>query len=318
MLPDLDIGFDYGGKDAEYIFISHAHSDHTPGGKKRSTPVFATPATASLMQKRGFTGPVNELSFGEPMETDRARITFYPAGHILGSAMTFVESDEGTVLYTGDFRYPSAPSTEGFECPDNVDYLITEATFGLPIYRWESHEVLFEQIRNFARSSLDAGYTPVFLAYSLGKSQEIMHALAPLNHTIQIHGAGYKLCPVYEEHGVDLGTYETYDRESAEGKILLTPSSGLSNGFASNINKKRIAYCSGWASLESRRSQLTAHKLIPLSDHIDFFELINLCEKLDPKKVLITHTPNPDVLQHYLETRGIRSTFLDLEVETDG
>ena len=229
--------------------------------------------------------------------------------------MVFVESDDGSVLYTGDYRTPPSPASEGFAIPNQADHFITEATFGLPIYKWDSHEKLAEEVRTFAAETLTDDYTPVFLAYNLGKAQEVMHMLAPLGHPVQIHGAGYKMCDVYEEAGIDLGNYEAYTRASWEGNILITTTSAINNGFASNVRKKKLAYCSGWATREATRSQLTAHKLIPLSDHLDFFELIRLCEELDPQLVHITHTPNPDVVQHYLDERNISSSFLDTEVE---
>jgi putative mRNA 3-end processing factor len=316
LLPDLDIGFDYSGTDTQYTFISHAHADHMPRG--RSSQVYCTPNTHALMRKRGFQGKVTTLDFGETITTGQAAITLFPAGHILGSAMVFVESDEESVLYTGDYRTPSSPASEGFALPEKpVDHFITEATFSLPIYKWDSHEKLAQEIKTFAVKSLDDGYTPVFLAYNLGKAQEVMHMLAPTQLPVQIHGAGYKLCSVYEEAGINLGNYSSYDRNTCEGNVLITTNSAINNGFASNISKKRLAYCSGWATREASRSQLTVHKLIPLSDHLDFFELIRLCEELDPTMVHITHTPNPDVVQHYLDERNINTTFLDMEVEED-
>ncbi|MDX1666890.1 MAG: hypothetical protein R3350_06665 [Saprospiraceae bacterium] len=315
VLPDFSIGFDYSGPDADNIFISHAHADHMP--RDRTIDVFCTRYTLELMKVRGYTGNATVLEFGETLDLPGARVTLYPAGHILGSAMVFVESDKGSVLYTGDYRTPPSPATEGFDCPEQADHFITEATFGLPVYKWESHEKLAEEIRTFALASLDDGYTPVFLAYNLGKAQEVMHLLAPTGLPVQIHGAGYKLCKVYDKAGIELGNYEAYDRDTCEGKVLITPSSGLNSGFASNLSKKRLAYCSGWAARESSRSQLTVDKLIPLSDHLDFFELIHLCEKLNPEMVHITHTPNSKVVQHYLHDRDIPSRFLDMEMETD-
>ncbi|WP_265766606.1 MBL fold metallo-hydrolase [Fodinibius salsisoli] len=316
LLPDLNIGFDYSGTETQYTFISHAHADHMPRGK--ATHVYCTPNTHDLMRKRGFKGKADRLHFGETLTTDKARITLYPAGHILGSAMVFVESDDGNILYTGDYRTPPSPASEGFSLPEkSVDHFITEATFSLPIYKWDSHEVLGKEIRTFAIQSLEEGYTPVFLAYNLGKAQEVMHMLAPAQLPVQIHGAGYKLCDIYEQAGIDLGNYAPYDRQSCKGKVLITTNSAINNGFASNVRKKKLAYCSGWATREATRSQLTVHKLIPLSDHLDFFELINLCKKLRPQKVYITHTPNASVVQHYLDEAGIASRFLDLEMEED-
>jgi putative mRNA 3-end processing factor len=313
--PDLGIALDGYHHEADYLFVSHAHADHMP--RNRSSNAFATAPTLDFMEIRGYRGRKNILPFGEWIETDRFRARLYPAGHILGSAMVYIQSDEGSLLYTGDYRIPPSPATEGFEAPERVDYLITEATFGLPIYKWKPYEELTHQILSFATESLDAGYTPIYLAYNLGKAQELMYLLSTLNHPVMIHGAGFKLCGIYEKYGFDLGNYSAYERSSCEGNILIAPASALSNGFASNVSKQRVAYCSGWAANESRRTQLTADKLIPISDHLDFFELIRFCETLSPKMVYITHTPNPDVVKHYLENSGIKSSFLELEYETE-
>lgn len=313
--PDLKISVDGYHSAEEIVFVSHAHADHMP--KNREASVVATQPTLDLMRRRGFAGTCSPLSFYEVFETDYCAVTLYPAGHILGSAMIFIESDYGTLLYTGDYRIPPSPATEGFDSPAQADLLITEATFALPIYKWKTHDELGQEIRNFASQSLNEGYTPIFLGYNLGKAQELMHFLAPLHHPVMIHGAGYALCEVYENHGITLGNYTSYHRKTCEGKILIAPSSALSKGFASNLSKKRIAYCSGWAANESRRTQLLVDKLIPISDHLDFFELIDFCKRVDPRQVYITHTPNPSVVEFYLEKEGIPSLYLDLEMESD-
>lgn len=314
-LPELGIAMDGYHPKAGLTLVTHAHADHMP--RNRKCVATATPATIALMKARGYRGDSIELPFGEPVETDRFRVTLNPAGHILGSAMVYIETDKGSLLYTGDYRTPPSPASEGFDAPKQADILITEATFSLPVYRWRSHEELAGEIREFAESSLLEGRTPVFLAYNLGKAQEVMHLLAPLQKEVMIHGAGYKLCGIYDRHGIDLGNYSAYVREECEGKILVCPSSAFSNGFASNVRSKRVAYCSGWAANESRRTQLNADKLIPLSDHLDFFELIRFCRSMNPKQVLITHTPNPDVVEHYLEKEGIESRHLDIEKEDE-
>ncbi len=317
LLPELSIGLDYNGTNADHIFISHAHADHMP--RNKNLTVYCTPPTAQFMKKRGFGGNIKELEFGTPLETHSARITLYPAGHILGSALTFIESELGSVLYTGDFKTPPSLASEGFELPTApVDQLITEATFSLPIYRWKTEKELTSQIKNFASTCLKDGFTPIFTAYNLGKAQELMIILKDLNHPIQIHGAGFKLCDIYEEFGFDLGKYSSYERKHCEGNILICPSSALDAGFASNLKKTKIAYCSGWASNESKQSQLLVDERIPISDHVDFFELIHVCQKLNPKKVWITHTPNPDVVQYYLSNLGIQSEFLGMEGDNHG
>jgi len=310
LLPDLNIEFDCSGIPDRHTFISHAHADHMP--RSRQSHVFCTPNTYKLMQKRGYKGTAEILDFGEALETDCARITLCPAGHILGSAMFFVESDAGSVLYTGDYRTPPSPVSEGFILPGRpVDHLVTEATFALPIYKWDSHEELAGEIQNFASACLEEGETPVFLAYSLGKAQEVMHMLAPLNHPVQIQEEGYTLCKVYEEAGFNLGPYEPYNQATCDRKILITTRRALNNGFAGRAQKKRVAYCSGWATGTVGFSPGSCDKLIPLSDHLDFFELIDLCERLNPEKIHITHTPDASVVQHYLDNLNIASRTLE-------
>ncbi len=298
------------------VFISHAHADHAP--RSRKSEVCATPATAALIRARGHRGPVREIPFGETLHLPSASVTLYPAGHILGSAMIFVESEYGTLLYTGDCRTPPSPTSEGFEMPDrHIDHLIIEATFALPIYKWAPHRELFDRIRRFVHQTLEDGATPVMLCYNLGKAQEVMHALAfaeapgpPIQ--VQIHKDGAPLCRVYEQFGVNLGCWEVFDPETLPGKVLITPGNTVNMPGFNQIPNPRFAYVSGWAALENRSGRTDVGALIPLSDHLDFFELIDLCRKYAPGHVHLTHTPDSSVALHYLRKHDISCSDLKL------
>src|SRR5699024_8209032 len=102
-----------------------------------------------------------------------------------------------------------------------------------------------------------------------------------------------------------------YNQATCDGKILITTRRALNNGFAARAQKKRVAYCSGWATGTVGFSSDSCDKLIPLSDHLDFFELIDFCERLNPEKIHITHTPNASVVQHYLNNINIASRTLE-------
>ncbi len=299
---------DTGSRSCDYIFISHAHSDHVPQSSK--IHVFATKPTDQIMRIRGFKGEITELEFNRPFNLPDATVTLYPAGHILGSAMIYIQTDEGSLLYTGDYRYPPSPVSEGFEIPEQVDIFITEATFSLPIYKWQPQEIIYEKIRTFTLEALKNGDVPAFLAYSLGKTQELMYALAPLGKEILVHKSSYDICQVYRDAGYDIGNYQLPGQEDIKDKILITPS--LNNG--TNIKDRQSnllpVYVSGWATL-SKKNYSNSTVMFPLSDHIDFFELISLCERLNPGQVLITHTPNPDVVCHYLNERNISALPLE-------
>lgn len=290
LLPELKLGLDVSRPIDSDVVISHAHGDHMP--KNKNMHVVSTPATAALLRARGFRGGLTGLGFHQPVELERCRVTLYPAGHILGSAMVHVESDAGSILYTGDFKSPPSPTSDGFAYPTNVDLLITEATFGLPIYKWEPHEVLFEQIREFAKTTLEDGITPVFYGYSLGKTQEILHALAPLGLTSQVYHAAYPLCKIYEDFGVDLGSYERYDERTVAGKIVVCPQGSL------QVDNARTAMVSGWAALASRTKRSGSHAHIPLSDHADYFELMRFIEAVNPKELRVVHSPDSSVVDY--------------------
>lgn len=317
-LPEAQVMLDGvpADSDCQGVFVSHAHADHVP--RNRSLSVYASPATAALMRARGHQGAIVEVPFGTPIDLPAARVTLYEAGHILGSSMVFVQTEQGSLLYTGDCRNPAAATSEGFRLPDErVDVLIAEATFALPIYRWAPYAVLASQIRRFAHRALRDGATPVFLCYNLGKAQGVMHALAGENvHAppVQIHGAGVALCNVYNDFGISLGNWEPYNADTlTEGSVLITPASTLDSPMVQRIRRRRVAYVSGWASLEARSAQMLVDERIALSDHLDFFALLALCRQLSPRKIWLTHSPDPSVVCHYLQAEGFDTEAIDME-----
>jgi len=302
-LPDYDIALDVSSAVASHCFVSHAHADHVP--RSRRMKVFATPVTAKLMRIRGFSGEIEEVPFHQPIDLPQARVTLYPAGHILGSAMVYIETDDGNLLYTGDFRTPPSPTSDGFAYPESVDVLITEATFSLPLYKWKSHEALFDEIRQFATESLARNMIPVFNAYSLGKTQEILHALAPLGITSYVHKAGFPLCKVYEQHGINLGSYQKLDKTIINPGPVIIPSSANDSMLWTSDFPIRTAYVSGWvaAGRSWNTSQIDAG--IALSDHVDFFDLIEWIRNIKPKITYVTHSPHPEVVCRFLTKSGL-------------
>lgn len=331
-LQDFGLSLDNSHPEADVVFVSHAHADHLP--RNRSCAAICSAPTLAFMRKRGYKGEALVLEWDTPTSLasirqhfglsssrikslSEATITLFPAGHILGSAMIYVESKDGSLLYTGDVKTPASPATEGVQWPDHVDELIIEATFGLPIYKWKETHIIQQEMLTFAQETLDAGETPLFLGYNLGKAQEILHLLQPLKHRKMIHGGGYPFCEIYENAGYTLGEVEPYDRATCEGAILVGPMSVLSSGFASNVQRLRIAHCSGWAALASRRAQNQLDRGFVLSDHLDFFALLEVCDQLKPRKIHITHSPTPDVVAHFLEERGHQAQFLELSMQEE-
>jgi putative mRNA 3-end processing factor len=305
-LHDHDIALDVASPVASHCFVSHAHADHVP--KSRQMKVYATAATAAFMRIRGFKGDITVLGFYESVDVPNARVTLFPAGHILGSAMIYVETDEGTLLYTGDFRNPPSLTSDGFAFPEHVDTLITEATFSLPIYRWKSHEELYGDIHRFAADALSDGAIPVFYGYSLGKTQEILHALAGLGEETLIHDSGFNLCKAYEEHGVSFGSYSKLGSNILKPSPVITPSSADITALWESLYPVRTANVSGWAAAGNRNASSGADTGIALSDHVDFFELIDWIKLLRPTQTYVTHSPHPEVVCHFLGKLGLEAS----------
>ena len=265
--------------------VSHAHSDHA--GWHPVT--IASFATMDLMKARrpvptGCT--LIELDYGETYSTDRARITLMPAGHILGSAQVLVETAEGRLLYTGDFK-----RRESLTCQEaaavKADTLVMECTFGHPRYAFPPVERLRESIRSFCSQSLSEGLVPILLAYSLGKSQELLAILAGSGMEVVVHSSVSVVSAVYQKHGVDLGNYSIWTGKNHHGKVLIIPPNSRTS--SQKIEKSRSAVITGWAMDSSAIYRNRCDVAFPLSDHADHGELIEHVEETGAKKVFTVH-----------------------------
>ena len=283
-LPNEDIWLD--PWDAKpFAFVSHAHSDHIAAHEE----IIVSERTARLMQAR-LPGKRHEhlLLFGERSTVRGLDVTLLPAGHIFGSAQFFLESDAGTLLYTGDFKLRRGHSAEAAEWKQ-ADTLIMETTYGLPRYRLPPTELVVQQIVAFCREALEEGATPVLLGYSLGKAQEILCSLAEANLTPMLHGSVYQMTRIYERFGQAFCQYERYNANAVAGKVLICPPSANRSRMLEKIPNKRVAMISGWAVEPNAIYRYQVDAAFPLSDHADYDDLLRYVELVQPKRVLTLH-----------------------------
>jgi Cft2 family RNA processing exonuclease len=272
----------------ERVFVSHAHSDHTA----RHREVILTAPTARLMQARlGGKRIEQVLPFGEAREFTAGevpyRITLLPAGHILGSAIALVEADGESLLYTGDFKLRAGAAAELCE-PRRADVLIMETTFGRPEYVFPPEAGVVADMVTFCREALAAGKTPFLLAYSLGKSQEILARIADAALPLAVHAQAHRLCQIYREFGQVLPDYAVYEPGETRGRVVVCPPNAtrLPNEAADSV---RRAVVTGWALNPGCRFQYGVDAAFPLSDHADFPDLLRLVELVRPRQVLALH-----------------------------
>ena len=290
-LPKLGLWLDPEERQSgpERVFISHAHADHV--GRHRE--VILTAPTARLMQARlGGRRIEHVLPFGETREFNGGEIPYHitllPAGHILGSAMAFIEADGQSLLYTGDFKL--RPSLSAEPCaPRHADILVMETTFGRPRYQFPPAETVRRDIVEFCRETLATGQTPVLLAYSLGKSQELLCGLAGADLPVMLHDSVHNLTRIYEDFGQRFPPYERFEATRARGRVLICPPRSGRTAKRHDFGPTRTAVVTGWAVEPSCRYRLQVDAAFPLSDHADFPDLMELVRCVAPGKVCTLH-----------------------------
>lgn len=288
--------------------LTHAHSDHAIEGLSE---IWATPETLAIHRRRHpeWNGAGREMRYGEEVVRDGARLRLVPAGHILGSAQVWLGLDGDSLLYTGDFKLRHGRTCGPAETP-HAETLLMETTFGLPVFVFPPREELERRILDVCREALDAGETPVLLAYSLGKTQEIAALLTEAGIPTVVHGAAWKLLPVYEAAGIALPLSRPYESGPPRpGEALLTPPSTARSPMVRAIRKRRVIYLSGWALREASRLEFEADALIPMSDHADFPDLRRHVAAVSPRRVVTLHGFARDFAR-ILEASGVPAETL--------
>ena len=268
-------------------FISHAHSDHMA----RHEMALCTPATARLYWHRlGSNRPVIEMPYRATREWGGMRLTTYPAGHCLGSAMLFAEDGEQSLLYTGDFKLADSLTCEKAELP-HADILVIESTYGRPDYRLPPRAEVIEQLLEIVKGAIRAGRTPVIQAYALGKGQEVTRILTSNGIPVQQHADIFAISQVYRQCEVDLGDVTPLIGKPTPGHAVIVPPS-FHRGRRTQMPRETVTIAvTGWAKDPSTRFRYGVDHAVPLSDHADFDDLIEAVERVGAKKVYCTHGP---------------------------
>jgi len=280
-LTKADLAIDFCRRQPR-AFISHAHSDHIA----RHEYALCTPATAVLYQHRMGRRLVRELPYRESIEWGGLRLTTYPAGHCLGSAMLLAEDGEQSLLYTGDFKLSPSATAEPAELPQ-ADLLVIECTFGQPAYRLPPRNDVLDQLFTLIQKTLQTGATPVVEAYPLGKGQEVTRLLTAEGFHVCQHRDIYAISQIYQSLGVDLGPYAIWQGSVEPGEVLVVPPRTRLNHAGREV---RLAV-TGWAIDERTKYRLRVDHALPLSDHADYDELFEAVRRGNPKKVYCTHGP---------------------------
>ncbi len=314
-LPELGLWLDahHPVTGSERVFVSHAHSDHTAPHRE----VILTHPTACLVKARlGGERVEHVLPFGEARRFEHGGssygMTLLPAGHVLGSAMAWIEAGGSSLLFTGDFKLRRGLSAEPCE-PRRADVLVMETTYGRPQYRFPPTSAVMAGVVRFCQETIAEGQTAVLLGYSLGKSQELLSHLAEARLPVLLHREVHRLTAVYEACGLSFPPYERLEPGLVEGKVVICPPHVASPAWLRNLGNTRVAVLTGWALDAGARYRSGAHAAFPLSDHADFDDLLRFVELVAPGEVLTLHGFAADFAR-VLRERGYKARALS-EVE---
>ena len=286
--------------------ITHGHSDHARSGHGS---VLATPETLAIMAVRygqAFCGTRQAAPYGEAVRVGDVAVSLHPAGHVLGSAQVLIERPGCRAVVSGDYKRQSDPTCAPFELVP-CDLFVTEATFGLPVFR---HPEAADEVATLLQSlRLFADRPHLVGAYALGKAQRVMRLVreAGYDAPIYLHGALARLTEHYAASGIDLGELRPVagvDRKTLGGAIVMCPPGSLADRWAQKFGDAVTAFASGWMRVRARARQRGVELPLVISDHADWEDLCLTVVETGASSVWVTHGQE-DALCHWATGQGI-------------
>jgi putative mRNA 3-end processing factor len=293
--------------------ITHGHSDHARAGHGA---VLATQETLDLMRLRyggDFAGSTQAIGYGESVDLGGVRVTLHPAGHVLGSAQVAVQANGQRIVASGDYKTVADPTCALFELVP-CDVFITEATFGLPVFRHGDPDA---EIAKLLRSvALFPERAHLIGAYSLGKAQRVIALIrkAGYDKPIYLHGAMERITRYYQQCGIDLGRVELArlaKKTELAGTITLCPPSALKELWSRRFPDPVTCFASGWMRVRARARQHLVELPLVISDHADWDGLTATITATGASDIWVTHGQE-DALVHWSLTHGLQARPLDI------
>lgn len=288
--------------------VTHGHSDHARYGM--GAYLTASTGVDVVRERVGKAAAIEGIAYGVRRRIGEVTVSFHPAGHLLGSGQVRVEHGGEVWVVTGDYKTQPDISCEAFE-PVPCDSLITESTFGLPVYHWPEPAEVFSQINQWWQDNQAAGRTSVLFAYALGKAQRLLCGLDPSIGPIGVHGAVEKLNPHYRAAGRPLP--ETIPANAATKSILqgrgliVAPGSAQNTPWIRRFAPYSLAFASGWMAVRGARRRRALDQGFILSDHVDWQGILETIEASGASRVGVTHGYADALVRWLREERGLQA-----------
>ena len=304
--------------------ITHAHADHARWGSKKY--LAADTGSQVLRIRMGKSADLEFQPLGKPLTIGGVKVTFFPAGHILGSAQIRIERNGESIVVSGDYKRQADATCRPFE-PVRCNTFITESTFGLPIYRWPSSESVFDGINQWWRANQEQGKCSMLLAYSLGKAQRLLAGVDASIGPIFTHGAVEKLNAGYREAGISIpdttyvGSVDAKEIDWSQ-TLVVAPPAAAGTTWARRFGKISVAMASGWMQIRGTRRRRSMDRGFILSDHVDWPDLMQTIRETEAENIWVTHGYTDVVVRHLSEqgynARVVETEFTGEQLMDDG
>ena len=289
-------------------FVSHAHMDHLPS--KNGGPILSSLETNKIANLRGFT-----------MQNHTEKIDDYhlvDSGHILGSKGLLFED----IFYTGDICPRERGFLGGAKIP-KCKTLITECTFGLSEFVFPKLDEIKKQVNELISEFYSKGIPVILMGYQLGKAQTITQLFGHWS-PLYFHDSVKEMNDLHNQLGVSLtegmGHSEAQQKGFLDKKpwIMVAPMMSEKNKFLKEMKSKYGAVTigfSGWAKSTKFNFGRRTDYSIPMSDHCDFDELVNMVVKSGAEKVYTIHGFVEEFAEHLrklgINAQPLRENSLD-------
>ncbi|MFB9223840.1 ligase-associated DNA damage response exonuclease [Paracoccus cavernae] len=278
----------------ERALITHAHADHARAGHGK---VLASRQTLEIMAIRYGEDFARETQAAEgEIALGDVSASFHPAGHILGSCQIRLLPKSGPrIVVSGDYSRRPNPVCAPFT-PLECEVFITEATFGLPVFRHPDPAFEIAKLLRSMEEFPDRHH--LIGGYALGKTQRLIALLraAGYDAPIGLHGALIRLCQYHISQGIDLGHLVRVDDPSGP-RLVIAPPSAFSTPWVQRFKDPVIGYASGWMGIRARARQRRVELPLVISDHVDWPELTGTLQEIAPQEVWVTHGTEDGVLR---------------------
>jgi len=303
----------------EKALITHAHSDHARPGN--GAYLCHRDSVALLRLRLGPDIQAEGLAYGDPVYINGVKISFHPAGHIIGSAQIRLEYKGEVWVMSGDYKLQQDGVSVPFEAV-RCHHFITESTFGLPVYRFPDPAAVYADINDWWRQNASSNVNSVIIGYALGKAQRIMQHLDPSIGPVFTHGAVDNVNRLLAAEGLQLPAaarvHPEMQKKDIRKALIVAPPSAIGSPWLNRFAPYSLGICSGWMQLRGARRRRSADRGFVLSDHCDWTQLNAAVSATGASHVYVTHGYQSVFARWLREERGLEATEVSTLFETEG